>query len=192
MVAPDRTDPPAPTSGAPRHLVSRSPAATQALGRALGRAARPGWILAIEGDLGAGKTCLVRGLAEGLEIEGQVSSPTYTLVASHQGRLELLHFDAWMEGRERALLADGGAEELGGEAVCAIEWADRVADVLPTPRLRLRLAHLSEHERSIELSVVGEDREMERTLREALPLGPELLEAPPAGASGGTERRGAP
>ena len=136
-------------------LLLRGPEATLALGEALGRRAHPGLVLTLEGELGTGKTSLVRGLAKGLDIEEPISSPTFTLMNDYLGRLPLYHFDAWMEGRERSFLADGAVEMLGGEGVCAIEWGERVADFLPRPYLAVRLAHESPESRLAWLRRVG-------------------------------------
>jgi tRNA threonylcarbamoyladenosine biosynthesis protein TsaE len=115
--------------------------ATLALGEALGRRLPSGAVLALEGELGSGKTTLVRGLASGLGVPAdEISSPTYTLMHQHRGRLELLHFDAWMGAREGAFLAAGGREWLERPGVAAIEWASKVAAFLPRPRLELALA----------------------------------------------------
>jgi len=115
--------------------------------------------------LGAGKTTFMRGLAVGLGVEEPVSSPTYTLMHQYEGRLTLYHFDAWMEGRERAFLEGGGAEELTGEGVSAVEWAEKVAEYLPHPRLAVRLTHRSPQERGLELRVVGDSNLLEGLLR---------------------------
>jgi len=139
-----------------RAWISRDPEATEALGEAIGRGAPPGLVVALDGDLGAGKTCFVRGLARGLDVHESVSSPTYALMASYAGRLPLHHFDAWMEGRERAFLADGGAEWLDGEGVAAVEWAARVASSLPAERLEIQLAHVGPDERRVRAIVRGE------------------------------------
>ena len=141
---------------AERRLLSTSPEATEALAEALGRRLGPGSVLALSGDLGAGKTCFVRGLARGLGIEAGVASPTYLLLQAHEGgRLPLYHFDAWMEGREKALLADGGAEWLHGDGVAVVEWAGRVVEWLPTPRLDVHIGHVSPERRTLRLSVRG-------------------------------------
>ena len=124
--------------GAERCLLSLGEDATEAVGAALGADCRPGTVIALTGDLGAGKTCLVRGLARGLGIHEGVASPTYTLMQAHEGgRLPLYHFDAWMEGREKAWLAEGGGAWLRDEGVAVIEWAGRVRDWLPEPRLEV-------------------------------------------------------
>ena len=141
-----------------RSFLSRSPEATEALGAALGSELEAGAIVTLDGELGSGKTCFVRGLARGLGVIERVQSPTYALMHSYTGRLELFHFDAWMEGRERAFLLDGGLEWLSAAGVTAIEWAERVADVLPPERLSVKLAHETPTERSIEMRVVGAGR----------------------------------
>jgi tRNA A37 threonylcarbamoyladenosine biosynthesis protein TsaE len=84
----------------------------------------------------------VRGLAAGLEIEDAVTSPTYTLMHSYPGRLELFHFDAWMEGREAAFLEGGGAEWFTAGGVSVVEWASRVPLFLPADHLEVRLFHV--------------------------------------------------
>lgn len=165
-----------------RRFQSLSPGATEALGESLGRAAGAGLVLVLEGELGAGKTCLVRGFARGLEVDEPVSSPTFALMNEYEGRLPLLHFDAWMEGRERSFLADGGASVLGGSAVAVIEWGERVAAWLPRPYLRVSLGHGEMRDgaetRWIELGIVGPEGGLEALLEAPQPS-QELLELPP-------------
>jgi tRNA threonylcarbamoyladenosine biosynthesis protein TsaE len=148
---------------AERTFVTSSPEETEALGAALGRALlearRAGLVIGLDGELGAGKTCLVRGLAEGLGVEGPVASPTYVLMHEYPGPLPLYHFDAWMEGREEAFLEGGGAELLEADGVSAVEWASRVERWLPEPRLAVALAHggpdAGAETRTLTLTVVG-------------------------------------
>ncbi len=124
-------------------LVSHSPGATQRMGALLGTLAPSGLLVALNGDLGSGKTCFVRGVAEGLGLVGGIQSPTYTLMQTHEGgRLSLHHFDAWMEGRQKALLGDGGLETWHGDGLCIVEWADRLAAWLPDPHVEIRLGHM--------------------------------------------------
>ena len=137
---------PRPPGAGPRpleelRLVSRSPEATEALGEALGARLAAGCVVALDGDLGAGKTTLVRGLARGLGVAEGVASPTYTLMHAYDGRVPVYHFDAWMQGREEAFLEGGGAEWLEAGGVALVEWADRVADWLPAARLSVRIEH---------------------------------------------------
>jgi tRNA threonylcarbamoyladenosine biosynthesis protein TsaE len=137
-----------------RTFLSHTPEATAALGEALGRAAPAGLVLALSGDLGSGKTTLVAGLARGLGVVERASSPTFTLMQEHRGRLPFFHFDAWMAGREALFLEGGGAEYLTGEGVAAVEWAERVLEHLPVPRLDLTLAHRSPEVRWLRLELV--------------------------------------
>jgi tRNA threonylcarbamoyladenosine biosynthesis protein TsaE len=138
-----------------RRFLSSSEEATEALGERIGRVLVDGDIVALDGDLGAGKTCFVRGLARGLGVLDAISSPTYALMQSYAGRVALHHLDAWMEGRERAFLKDGGLEFLRGSGVTVVEWAARVADVLPKPHVSVRLEHRSRDTRAITLGVAG-------------------------------------
>jgi tRNA threonylcarbamoyladenosine biosynthesis protein TsaE len=156
---------------------SGSEEATRALGAALGARLAAGDVVALEGDLGAGKTAFVRGLAQGLGSAGPVQSPTYTLARSYDdGRLPLQHLDAYLEGRERAFLLDGGAEWLSQAGVVAVEWAERVADLLPEVRLVVRIEHRARDVRAIELAVQGAGPRAEELARRlagvALPGGP--------------------
>ncbi len=139
-------------------FVSRSAAETRAFGARLARILPSGSVLALSGELGAGKTCFVAGLAVGLGIEEPVTSPTYTLM--HEYRSEdqnrvLIHFDAWMAGRERGFLEGGGAEWLVTEGVAAVEWADHVQEYLPDPHVAVLLEHAGPEDRRIRLRVVG-------------------------------------
>ncbi|MFT4647589.1 MAG: tRNA threonylcarbamoyladenosine biosynthesis protein TsaE [Glaciecola sp.] len=118
--------------------------ATRALAMALGQQVWAGCVLALAGDLGAGKTTFVRGLAEGMGIEDPVSSPTYTLMHSYQGTgLDLYHYDAWMEGRQKAILQEGGDGVLDTDGVVVVEWAPRVAQFLPINSLQIEFQHVS-------------------------------------------------
>jgi len=169
------------------HARSPSPTVTEALGEELGRALVPGALLALSGELGAGKTTLVRGLARGLGIEESVVSPTFTRMRALPGRLTLYHFDAWRAGSEE-LLAEGG-EFLAGAGVAVIEWAERVERWLPCPRLALTLAHHALEERVLSCALVSAPpgsgpgaRLLERALLETLERGrrtPGLLSASP-------------
>ncbi|GEM_PF-226577 len=140
-----------------RRFRSLTAEATEELGRVLGELAWGGLVLTLDGDLGAGKTTFVRGFARGLGIEDGVASPTYTLMQQHDGgRLPLFHFDAWMEGREKALLADGADEFLGDDGVSVVEWAGRIEGWLPSPRLAIQLRHDTPQTRWVSLSRTGE------------------------------------
>jgi tRNA threonylcarbamoyladenosine biosynthesis protein TsaE len=139
----------------PWHARSPSAATTEAIGERLGRALPAGTLVALLGELGSGKTTLVRGLARGLDVRDAVVSPTFTRMRALSGRLMLYHFDAWRDGA--ADLFAEGAEFLAGEGVAVVEWADRVAEHLPRPRIELELRHAGAEERELRARLVPED-----------------------------------
>jgi tRNA threonylcarbamoyladenosine biosynthesis protein TsaE len=131
------------------------PAATERLGQWLGAHLGPGDTLGLVGDLGAGKTTLVRGLARGLDLDDPeaISSPTYLLVVEHPGPKPLLHADAYLPQKLVGFLDDGGLDYLlDHRAVVVVEWAERIRDYLPADTLWLQLAVTPEGGRRAELS----------------------------------------
>ena len=119
--------------------ISHSPADTEAIGEAWGTAAKSGWVIALVGDLGAGKTQLVKGLARGLGITGRVHSPTFTLVNIYPGgRLALFHLDLYrLETREQ-IVAAGLEEYLSPAGVTVIEWAERWFGARQSPESKVK------------------------------------------------------
>jgi len=111
-------------------FISHNPAETESLGETFGRAAKHGFVFALSGELGAGKTQLVKGLARGLGITARVHSPTFTLVNEYAGgRLKLFHLDLYrLESREQILSA-GLEEYLQPDGVTVVEWAGRIYDL---------------------------------------------------------------
>jgi len=116
-------------------------AATVAFGRRLGSLMFPGAVIALIGPLGAGKTQLVRAVAEGLEIADSrlVSSPTFVLIQEYAARLPIYHFDAYRLSGPGELFDLGVHEYLEGHGVCLVEWADRVEACLPAEHLRISI-----------------------------------------------------
>jgi tRNA threonylcarbamoyladenosine biosynthesis protein TsaE len=131
-----------------RELTTNSEAETGAAGRELARELTPDSVVLLWGELGAGKTAFVRGLAEGLGIDpGDVSSPTFTLMQEYRGgRLPLLHVDLYrLQARE---VDDLGLEELAAGGVLAIEWPDRLPRLLPGA-IDVRIEHIDDTRRLI-------------------------------------------
>ncbi len=111
---------------------------TEALGRSLADALRPGDVIAFTGDLGAGKTAFTRGLASGLGIRTRVTSPTFTIVNEYEGgRLPLFHFDMYRLGSSEELFDIGWEDYLGRGGVCAVEWSEIVAGALEGAPIRV-------------------------------------------------------
>ena len=137
-------------------LDSHSPAETESLGENFGRAAKRGWVIALSGDLGAGKTQFVKGLARGLGISARVHSPTFTLVAEYTGgRLPLFHLDLYRLETAEEILSAGIEEFLQPDGVAVIEWADKLegsnqSRLTPAATIkRVQIEILSELDRKI-------------------------------------------
>ena len=118
--------------------VSNSPAETEALGAALAGRLKPGAVVAFSGDLGAGKTAFVRGMARGLDICERVTSPTFTIVNEYEGgRLPLFHFDMYRLSSSDELFDIGWEDYLVRGGVCAVEWSENVSDALEGDCIRV-------------------------------------------------------
>ncbi len=120
-------------------IPSGSPEETQELGRVIGALAQPGDIFLLAGPLGAGKTCLTQGIAWGMEVAGHVRSPTFVLMARYRGRMTLHHLDLYRIGDLEEAWDLGMDEQLFGEGVCVVEWADRAAELFPEDCLWIAL-----------------------------------------------------
>lgn len=119
---------------------SNSPEETERLGAALAQALSPGAVVAFSGDLGAGKTAFIRGLARGLGFSQRVTSPTFTIVNEYVGgRLPLFHFDLYRLGSADELFDIGWEDYLARGGVCAVEWSERASDALDAETIRVDL-----------------------------------------------------
>ncbi len=138
-------------------IISHSPAETEALGELWGRAAQRGQVFALSGDLGAGKTQLVKGLARGLGVTARVHSPTFTLVNEYGGgRLRLFHLDLYRLETRAQILGAGLEEYLQPDGVAVIEWAEKLNEAgrmkneeFPPPSRRVKIEVLDETSRRI-------------------------------------------
>lgn len=130
--------------------VTNSPEETEALGEALAGQLEPGTVIAFTGDLGAGKTAFVRGLARGLGVRERVTSPTFTIVNEYEGgRLPLFHFDMYRLGSADELFDIGWEDYLDRGGVCAVEWSENVSDALEDDCLRVDIRRGSEDDQRI-------------------------------------------
>ena len=143
-----------------QRLITHSAEETQALGRDLARRLAPGDLLAFDGELGSGKTCMIQGICQGLEVADYVTSPTFILINEYTGRLNgeplpVYHFDLYRLGGP-AELEDLGAEEyFYGRGICLIEWAERAGSRLPARRREITLEHVTADERRITLRTLS-------------------------------------
>lgn len=150
-------------------VASPSPADTRALAARLGARLQAGDVVALQGELGSGKTEFVRGLAQGLEVppETPVTSPSFALAHEYPGRLTLVHLDLYRLNAVTPEFFPDLEEYLFGGQVAAIEWAERLGDFLPREFLEVSLFITGETEREIVL--VGHGARGEQLLAELLP-----------------------
>jgi tRNA threonylcarbamoyladenosine biosynthesis protein TsaE len=123
----------------------------RALGAALAAVARPGDLLCLFGDLGAGKTQLAKGFGSGLGVTDIVSSPSFVLMAEYPGRLPLFHIDLYRLADGAAALSAGLLDERAADGVTLVEWADRLGDALPGSRLDVRIDGTGDGSRTVRL-----------------------------------------
>lgn len=123
----------------PREIVSPTEVTTHRAGELLAGLLEPGDVVSLSGDLGAGKTCLVKGVAAGLGVAENITSPTFNIMLEHHGRLELFHFDLYRLERAEQLedIDFFGSTEAGG--VSFIEWGERFPEALPEDHLSVEL-----------------------------------------------------
>jgi tRNA threonylcarbamoyladenosine biosynthesis protein TsaE len=112
---------------------------------------KPGTVIALNGELGCGKTVIAKALAAALEVNEDITSPTFTLLEEYEGRLPFYHFDLYRIESAAELEHLGFDEYWNGDGVCVIEWADRVAGLLPCHTVSVRLAYLDDDRRSIDI-----------------------------------------
>ena len=139
-----------------RSYMSRSEAETEAVGEAFASSVPDGAVIAMYGDLGAGKTAFVRGLARGMGLSCRVSSPTFTIVNEYIGERELIHFDMYRLDSADELFDIGWEDYLARGAVCAVEWSEKVEEAFCGDEIILRIEKLSDTERRITIGEAGE------------------------------------
>lgn len=119
-------------------VTSDAPERTRAVGERLAAAFRPGDVVSLTGELGAGKTCLVQGIGRGLEVPGRITSPTFLLVKQYEGRLTVVHCDVYRLGRLQDVL-DLGDDVMSPDALTLIEWGDAIEALLPPDHLEVEI-----------------------------------------------------
>lgn len=143
--------------GETAEIVTRSREETIRLGKCLGGMLRPGDVVALIGDLGAGKTTLAKGIAAGagVEDENEVTSPTFVLVNEYRGRFPVYHADLYRL-REAPELEDLGWEEfIYGKGISLLEWAEKIPEALPDERLEVRISWIGVEERKFAITGRG-------------------------------------
>ncbi len=138
-------------------ITTNSPRETKTLGKRIGKSLKSGSVLALNGELGSGKTCFVQGLAKGLEVPDNyyITSPTYTLINRYPGRLPFFHVDLYRIEESYELEEIGFYEILDGKGVVAIEWADRINNNLTSEFIEARFKIIDDTTRKIFLITYG-------------------------------------
>lgn len=123
-------------------IYMKNEAETVGFGIELGQNVKPGTVIALTGDLGAGKTTLTKSIAKGLGIEDVITSPTFTIVKEYEtGRLPLYHFDVYRIGDIDEMYELGYEEYFFGQGVCVVEWADLIDEIMPEETLRINIEY---------------------------------------------------
>ena len=136
--------------------ISKNERETEAVGERLAKAINGGAVIAMYGDLGAGKTAFVRGMARGMGLDCRVSSPTFTIVNEYLGERELIHFDMYRLSSADELFDIGWEDYISRGAVCAVEWSENVEDAFFGDELVVSIEKLGDSERKITIEGVEE------------------------------------
>ena len=134
-------------------MLLNSESETELFGNELALKLKPGDIVALHGDLGAGKTTLVKGIVETLAAvsKREVQSPTYTYLSIYEASFPLFHFDLYRLKDDKAFIQMGFLDYLNEEGICLIEWPDRIASLLPERTLHVKLSHFEGNRRKIDV-----------------------------------------
>jgi len=116
---------------------SNSPAETEKIAKDFAKKLKPGDVVTLDGDLGAGKTAFTQGLAKGLGVSDYVNSPTFTIVNCYNGDIPVYHFDVYRIEDSDEMYEVGFDEYVGGDGVAVIEWSEKISDILPLPRYEI-------------------------------------------------------
>ena len=130
-------------------LFSNSADTTIKIGKLIGSCLTKGTVIAYKGTLAAGKTTLTKGIAEALEIDEIITSPTFTLVSEYEGKLPLYHFDVYRLDTVEDFLNIGSEEMMYGDGVCAIEWSEKIESALPKDAIIIDIEILTPETRKI-------------------------------------------
>lgn len=141
-----------------QEFISKSTEQTQKIAERFSRELKSGQVIAFEGDLGAGKTSFVKGLAVGLGFSGEVSSPTFALVNEYiGGKKDLYHFDMYRISGWEDLYSTGFFDYLESGGVLAVEWSENIAAALPDDTVLVRIEKLNDNERKIIIKVADNE-----------------------------------
>ncbi|MEA2087730.1 MAG: tRNA (adenosine(37)-N6)-threonylcarbamoyltransferase complex ATPase subunit type 1 TsaE [Candidatus Caldatribacteriota bacterium] len=137
-------------------IITKSPEETKKIGKEVGKLAKPGDLLAFYGELGAGKTCFIQGISQGLEVKDYVTSPSFTIVNEYQGKIPIYHFDLFRLTNAEDILELGYEEYFYGEGLTVIEWAEKIELFLPKEHLKVDIKFKDYYQRKISFIPQGD------------------------------------
>ncbi len=138
---------------------------TEEFGEKLGSILKPGDIISLTGDLGAGKTALTKSIGKGLGVEDYITSPTFTLINEYKGRINLYHFDVYRLEGSMDLYDLGFEEYIYSDGISIIEWGDKIEEALPKERINIRIEKGTELDERI-IYIYGEGERFEQFIKE--------------------------
>lgn len=134
-------------------IISYSENETKKVAARLAAFLKPGDVITLEGDLGAGKTTFAKGIASGLGVAETISSPTFTIIKEYEGRIPFYHMDAYrLEHSEEDI---GFDEYFEGKGICVVEWATFIETFLPEIRLNVKISYIDEDTRKLTFTAIG-------------------------------------
>jgi ATPase, YjeE family len=136
-------------------FVTHSEEETVLLGKKLGEKLKKGDVVALDGTLAAGKTYFTKGIALGLKIQEEITSPTFTVISEYSGRLPLYHMDIYRLAGEEDFLNIGAEDMLYGNGVCVIEWSEKIREILPKNTISVKISINSNNSRSISIDNIS-------------------------------------
>lgn len=148
-----------------KNIVINSLEETKEFGYRLGNLLNKGDVVCLSGDLGAGKTTLSKSIAKGLDVEEDVTSPTFTIINEYEGRLPLYHFDVYRIMDIEEMYEIGYEEYFYGDGVCIVEWASQIKELIPDKHLWIEIK-LGENENSRILNIRGTSKHFQKMIEE--------------------------
>ena len=134
-------------------IITNNADETIAVGKKLGATIDRGDVIALYGDLGAGKTTIIRGIAQSLGIASRITSPTFTIVNEYPGKIPMFHFDMYRITDKDELFEIGWDEYLERNGICIVEWSENIEGAFPHGTIRIRIDKLDENKRSINIDL---------------------------------------
>lgn len=137
-------------------IITKSPEETKKIGKDISRLVKPGDLIAFYGELGAGKTCFIQGVSEGLEVKDYVTSPSFTIINEYQGKISVYHFDLFRLNDIEEILELGYEEYFYGNGLTVIEWANKIEKLLPKDHLKIDIKFKDCYKRRISFVPQGD------------------------------------